>query len=57
MRRNLNQSKLAINTKACTTRPLVQAGGEGGKLLTLPNFILNFKAKYLQQYEAEFEPI
>ena len=30
---------------------------EGGKLLTLPNFNLNFKAKYLQQYEAGFELI
>ena len=29
----------------------------GGKLLTLPNFHLNFKAKYLQQYEAGFERI
>ena len=48
---------MGINTKPCTTRPLIQAGGEGGKLLNLQNFILNFKAKYLQVCEAEFEPI
>ena len=45
------------HTKACTTRPLVQACVVGGKLMTLPNFILNFKAKYLQHGEAGFERI
>ena len=49
--------QLVIHAKACTTRPLAQACGEGGKLLTLANFNINFKAKYLQQYEAGFERI
>ena len=49
--------QLVMHAKACTTRPLVQACLEGGKLLTLANFNFYFKAKYLQRYEGGFERI
>ena len=44
-------------TKALTTRSLVHVCAPGGKLLTLTNFSLHFKSKYLLQSAARFEPL
>ena len=49
--------ELLIHTKACNTRPVVFACVERGKSLTLNNFLLHFKQKYLQLFAARFEPI
>ena len=48
--------KILIQNNAFTSVPLVHSRVIGGKLLTLPNFLLHFKSNSTEQSSARFEP-
>ena len=50
------RDQIVIHSNAFTSGPLVHSCAMGDKLLTLPNFLLHFKAKSTQLSLARFEP-
>ena len=48
--------QVLIHNNSFTSVPLVHSRVIGGKLLTLPNFLLHFKSNSTEQSSARFEP-
>ena len=49
------RDQILIHRNAFTSVPVVHSSVMGGKLLTLPNFLLHFKSKSTQMSSARFE--
>ena len=49
------RDQILIHSNAFTSVPVVHSSVMGGKLLTLPNFLLHFKSKSTQMSSARFE--